>query len=98
MSNPTRAAAPTQLYRVHLQDEIPAIGSGMRWIYVREGTKWAFILCPFTANTVRLPIATWRGIKADLWGAGDFIREFLRGRLRSMEREPTAFEQSALES
>ncbi len=91
-------AAPTLLYRLHLEDELPTIGSGHRWVYAREGHKWVFVLCPFTANTVRTPIARWRSIKQEPWAKGDFIREYLRGRLKSLGREPTAFELSALEA
>ncbi len=48
-----QAPAPTNLYRVHLQDELPAIGSGHRWVFAREGHKWAFVLDPFTVTTMK---------------------------------------------
>ena len=98
MSATALAPSPTILYKVQLEDEIPAIGSGTRWVFAREGRKWALVLCPFTANTVRLPIDVWRGIKRDRWGAGVCSKDYLRGRIRSMDRDPTAFEKSALAS
>ncbi len=97
-SNGAAVKAPTILYRVHLHDEIPAHGCGLRFVFAREGHKWAFVLCPFTANTVRVKIATWRGLKKHPWGTSKFIQEYLQGRLRSLGREPTAFERSALSS
>ncbi len=88
--------APTVLYRVHLEDEIPAVGSGHRWVFAREGRKWAFVLCPFTANTVRVRIATWQGVKKEPQGTSKYIHDYLQDRLRSLGREPTSFERSAL--
>ncbi len=89
--------APTLLYRVQLEDEMPAIGSGWRWVYAREGHKWAFILCPFTINTVRIPLSKWQGIKRARWEKESFILAGLKARLDKLERSPTAFELSAFD-
>ncbi len=91
-----QAPAPTNLYRVHLQDELPAIGSGHRWVYAREGTKWAFILDPFTVTTVKVRIAVWRGIKRERIPHSAHIINHMKQRLVSLNRAPTAFERTAL--
>ncbi len=90
--------APTILYRVQLEDEIPVIGSGHRWVFAREGKKWAFILCPFSVNTVKLQLSVWQGIKKDRWKKEKFIRKYLRARLALLGRAPTSFELSALDT
>ncbi len=90
--------APTNLYRVQLQDELPAIGSGHRWVFAREGTKWAFILDPFTVTTAKVRIAAWRGIKRERVPHSTYIINHMRHRLVLLNRAPTAFERTALEA
>ncbi len=89
--------APTLLYKVQLEDELPAIGSGHRWVYARKGTKWVFILCPFTVNTVKLRLSVWQGLKKVRWEKEEFVRKYLKARLEMLNRSPTAFELSALD-
>ncbi len=91
-----QAPAPTELYRVQLQDELPAIGSGLRWVYAREGHKWAFVLCPFTVTTVKMRIEAWRAVKRERVARSTYITNYMKQRLVSLNRAPTAFERTAL--
>ncbi|MDP2619894.1 MAG: hypothetical protein Q8P46_06910 [Hyphomicrobiales bacterium] len=47
-------------YRVHLNDEAPAIGSGRRTVYVESiGPKYVRLRCPYTFATARLARGVW---------------------------------------
>lgn len=88
--------ALTLLYQVQLEDEMPVIGSGWRFVFAREGTKWVFVLDPFSINTVKLSLSKWKGVKKTLWEDGTYIRNYLHERLEKLGRTPTVFEMSAL--
>lgn len=44
-------------YEVHMLDEAPKIGSGVRRVFAKSGTKWAYIFSP--AGHAKLPVADW---------------------------------------
>ncbi len=91
--------AKTELFRLQLQDELPAIGSGHRWVFVREGRKWVFILCPFTVTTTKVRVGVWRGLKhGPPLIRSPYIIKHMKRTLVLLGRSPTAFEKSALET
>jgi hypothetical protein len=46
-------AAP--FVELHLQDELPTLGSGIRRCVTWEGRKWVYLFYPPTLETVKLP-------------------------------------------
>lgn len=51
---------------VYLQDEAPAIGSGMRRVIVeREGTVWVRLICPNRLTTAKIRRREWDRIKKE---------------------------------
>ncbi len=91
-------SAMTEMFKVHLQDELPAIGSGHRWVFAREGKKWVFVLCPFTVTTTKVRMGVWQGIKrGSPLTRSNYIISHMKRTLAFMGRPPTAFEKSAIE-
>jgi hypothetical protein len=87
------------LWQVKLQDEFPRIGSGERLVFVKEGLKWAFILCPYTATVVRTSMGKWRVVKrkAKIWNEAHTRSQSWLGRAIHREgRRPTKLEKLAL--
>ncbi len=39
------------------------MGSGLRFLFVKEGRKWVYLLNPFTLRTARLRWAAWSACK-----------------------------------
>lgn len=54
--------APVTLFSVQLQDQAPAIGSGFRFIFVKCGRKWVYLLSPFTMNACKLRRSVWEAL------------------------------------
>ena len=46
-------------FRLHLGNEAPAIGSGVRNVLAYQGRKWVTLVTP-TLTIARLPLSTWR--------------------------------------
>ncbi len=89
-------SAKPKFYKVHLQDELPAIGSGHRLVFAREGRKWVFILYPFDVTTVKMKLAAWERVKREEVDCTEYVINHMEKRLRLMKRLPTAFEKSVL--
>ncbi len=51
--------APVNLFTVQLQDEAPAIGSGYRFLFVKHGRKWVYLLSPYTMQACKLRRSVW---------------------------------------
>ena len=53
------------VYKVHLQDEIPAIGSGVHFVTVRMmGWKWVRIVRPHRINCIKIRRSLWDSLDA----------------------------------
>ncbi len=52
-------AAPVNLFTVQLQDEAPVIGSGFRFVFVKHGRKWVYLLSPYTMQACKLRRSVW---------------------------------------
>ncbi len=89
-------SAKTEMFKVQLQDELPTIGSGHRWVFAREGRKWVFVLDPFTITTTKVRVERWRAVKKEQITCSSHILQYMRQRLDACERPTTAFEKSAL--
>lgn len=49
---------------LHLQDEVPQIGSGFRYVrIIRQGPKWISLQTAGVSKTIRLPIKKWNSLK-----------------------------------
>lgn len=48
---------------LHLHDELPQVGSGLRRFIAWPGRKWATLFHPFTLETVRLPMVTYESLR-----------------------------------
>ncbi len=84
------------LYRAHFNDECPAIGAGWRFIWVKEGRKWAYLVYAPTALTVRMKLATFEGLHADACSPSSHLIELLAARIVALGREPTRLETEIL--
>ncbi len=91
--------ATSRLFTVTLADQAPAIGCGMRFVFVKEGRKWVYLLAPFTMRTARLSWPVWKGLRPLLIDDVDTrarVRKAVEQNLRNAGREPTRLEQRAL--
>ena len=52
-----------KVFKVHLQDEVPRLGSGSRIVLVDDtGWKWVY-MCNISANVARLTAAEFKQVK-----------------------------------
>ena len=86
------------LYRVQFQDEAPPIGSGFRFVFVKEGRKWVYLLCPNTVKTCRLRMEKWRTLKPTEITGRMHTRVCwrLRRKLKRLNRNATRLERRAI--
>lgn len=100
MTARTPGPAPARLFTVTLQDEAPAIGCGMRFLFAKEGRKWVYLLSPFTLRAARLSWPTWEGLKPLLINDPETrarVQAAVENNLRIAARPATRLEQQALE-
>ncbi len=91
--------APSRLFTVTLADQAPAIGTGMRFVFVKEGRKWVYLLSPFTMRTARLRWPVWEALKPLLIDdplTRARVRKAVEKNIHKANREPTRLEQRAL--
>ncbi len=91
--------SPARLFTAMLQDEAPSMGSGLRFIFVKEGRKWVYLLNPFTMRTARLKWAVWEKCKPLLVDDEQTRARVIASVKRNLERSgaaPTLLQQQAL--
>jgi hypothetical protein len=82
---------------IMLQDEIPAIGTGLRHVFAHVGHKWVSLIYPPMARTVRIHRRLWDDLapSASLARPSTLAR-ILRRAITDTGREPTRLERVAL--
>lgn len=89
----------SRLFTVTLADQAPSIGSGIRFVFLKEGRKWVYLLNPFTMRTARLKWATWEGLKPLLINDDETRARVIRSvkaNLAHAGRNPTRLERQAI--
>lgn len=96
--------APVHLFTVQLQDEAPAIGCGFRFVFVKQGRKWVYLLSPYTMRACKIERGVWDELRAVEITAPDVLRRARQAlqQGRSVQqgvwrREHTHLERQALE-
>lgn len=92
-------AAPVRFLSVHLKDEAPAIGSGLRFVFVKQGRKWVYLLSPYTMRACKMRRGTWEALGAAEVTDPEALtraRLALKAVCRSNLREPTRLERQAI--
>ena len=87
--------APVLLFSVMLKDEAPAIGCGYRFVFVKRGRKWVYLLSPFIMRACKVRREGWDGLGAGKVTDPDTIKR-TRQALRRNHREPTRLERQAM--
>lgn len=91
--------APSRLFTVTLADQAPAIGTGMRFVFVKEGRKWVYLFSPFTMRTARLRWPAWEALKPVLIDDDETrarVRKAVENNLQHAGRPATRLERQAL--
>ena len=52
-----------RFYRLHLADQIPRIGSGMRWVYAAKGRKWVRVVSPDGYHRAKVARRAWDALR-----------------------------------
>lgn len=86
------------LLTAHFKDEAPVIGSGFRFVYVKLGRKWVYLLDPYTARTCRVSVEKWAKIRTHEVPPDPALRvaAALANSVARAERQPTRLEARAL--
>ncbi len=86
------------LLTAHFKDEAPAIGSGFRFVYVKRGRKWVYLLDPYTTRTCRVPVEKWAKIHTHEVPpmAAARVAKALSNSVARAERQPTRLEERAI--
>ncbi len=89
-------AAPVQLYAVQFKDEAPAIGSGLRFVFVKQGHKWVYLLSPYALRTCRVRRQVWDKMHPVEITDPDTIGRVRKVLAENPRRAPTRLAQQAL--
>ena len=54
-----------RFYRLHLRDQIPRIGSGVRWVYASPGRKWVRVVSPDGYHRAKIARRAWDALRAE---------------------------------
>ena len=87
-------AAPVLLFSVMLKDEAPAIGCGYRFVFVKRGRKWVYLLSPWTMRACKVTRRVWDAL-APVEAAPEALAR-ARQALLDSHREPTRLERQAI--
>lgn len=87
--------APVHLFSIMLKDEAPAIGSGFRFVFVKHGRKWVYLLSPYTMRACKVRQEVWGALTPVRVTAPDALAR-AREALQKSHREPTHLERQAL--
>jgi len=89
-------AAPVHLYSVQFKDEAPAIGSGFRFVFVKQGHKWVYFLSPYTMRACKVRREVWDALGAVEVTAPDALARAREALQSGHHRDHTRLEQQAL--
>ena len=82
---------------IKLRDEIPAIGSGLRYVFAHIGHKWVTLIYPPNARTVRIRRRLWDDLAPSAVPARpQTLARTLRHAIAVAARNPTRLERIAL--
>ena len=54
-----------KLHRLHLKDELPRLGSGVRLVYLWEGRKWAHIISRDNGKRAKIRLSILKTLKSE---------------------------------
>ena len=81
--------APTtsnmRYFKIHLEDQAPAIGSGLRWVLALEGRRWVQIISP-TLQTARISVSEWLRLNPEEIEMTAEVRRALRRTMHEWRR------------
>jgi len=63
---PPKVKAGWDRRKVHLEDEMPALGCGVRLVDFKVGRKWVYVRTPYdwAGRSSKVPLAAWNKILA----------------------------------